>query len=139
MFELKMDGGISMRVGAFLFGSLVGAAAVIYLNNKSKSMLLSAFSGNNQSVRGMVNKATDKITGTMNNSQTASHPAAANTAGSTGSTGQAGFNQNQTASRGGLEKVENIVQEDPELRVTVGEILASNHQNKEAAEVLQPH
>lgn len=39
-----------MKVGSFLLGGMVGAAAVIYMSSKSKSMLLSALSSNNQSV-----------------------------------------------------------------------------------------
>ncbi|PZE21973.1 hypothetical protein [Paenibacillus xerothermodurans] len=123
-----------MRLGAFLFGGLLGAAAVIYLNNKNRSMILEMMSSNNQSLGGMMNKAQNNIADTMgNNNQTmtaGSSAAATDNIATTGKKNQKGAS---------LERVEDIVRENPELKVTVGEILAKNNQKKEVQEILQPH
>jgi hypothetical protein len=129
IIEIKMDGGMIVRVGAFLFGGLVGAAAVIYLNNKSKSMLLSAFSSNNTDL--MNNSHAGKFATDANKSPGSPFAATAATS--------AFKKPDPTAAVGGVERVRNQLSETPELRVTVGEILASNNQSKEAQEVVQTH
>jgi uncharacterized membrane protein len=52
-----------MRVGTFLLGGIAGAAAVIYLNRKTKSALLQAFTSSNDSVGNTVGKAKNTSTG----------------------------------------------------------------------------
>jgi uncharacterized membrane protein len=46
-----------MRIGTFLLGGIAGAAAVVYLNRKTKSMMFSAFNSSNDSMGKMMNKA----------------------------------------------------------------------------------
>ncbi|WP_240413901.1 hypothetical protein [Paenibacillus periandrae] len=89
-----------MRVGSFLLGGLVGAAAVVYLSGRSRSMLMSSFSSNNQSIGNNVNK------------NGSSHQSA-------------GHNANKSASteRAGLGRVEEIINKEPALKATVDEIL----------------
>jgi hypothetical protein len=62
-----------MRVGAFLLGGIAGAAAVIYLNRITKSMIFSAFSSSNDSMGKMMNKAKNTFAGDSNN-QTSKNP-----------------------------------------------------------------
>ncbi len=50
-----------MKIGTFLLGGIAGAAAVIYLNRKSKSMLFSAFSSSSESMGKVVDKAKDSF------------------------------------------------------------------------------
>ncbi|MDF2961058.1 MAG: hypothetical protein K0S39_2793 [Paenibacillus sp.] len=120
-----------MKVGSFLFGGLVGAAAVIYLNNKSKSMLFSAFTSNNQSVGNMMDRAKDKF----NSAAGASAVSASDTkTRNKSNAAAASFKKEDAFSADGLGKVEDIIKQDPGLKVTVQEILASNsgNQDKEA-------
>ena len=53
--------GDPMKIGTFLLGGIAGAAAVIYLNRKSKSMLFSAFSSSSESMGKVVDKAKDSL------------------------------------------------------------------------------
>ena len=46
-----------MRMGTFLVGGLMGAAAVVYLNRTRKSMMFSSFTQAGESVDRMMNKA----------------------------------------------------------------------------------
>ncbi|SFK92402.1 hypothetical protein SAMN03159341_102176 [Paenibacillus sp. 1_12] len=96
-----------MKVGAFLLGGLVGAAAVVYLSGKSKSMLMSSFSSNRESVGNNINK-------NGNNNQSASHNA----------------NKPGSSDRTGLGRVEEIINKEPALKATVDEILRDS-QHKE--------
>ncbi len=94
-----------MRLGTFLLGGVAGAAAVIYLNRKSKSMLFSAFSSSSDTMGKAMNKAKDTMTGAFN---------------------AASFNKQ---SKDNLGQVENIVKSDPALKQTVDEILGDNKGN----------
>ncbi|MDD9267606.1 hypothetical protein ACFPES_11280 [Paenibacillus sp. GCM10023248] len=118
-----------MKIGAFLLGGIAGAAAVVYWNRKSKSMLFSAFSSSSESMGKVVDKAKDTFvnksfneSAVKNFSNMASN-SASNTAANTGANAS-----------GGLNQVEKIVKEDPHLRVTVNEILEAN---KEKASTIQ--
>lgn len=95
-----------MKLGTFMLGGIAGAAAVIYLNRKSKSMLFSAFSSSNESMGNVM----DKAKGTFG-SQTFGNSVAKN------------FSSTST---NGLNQVEKIVKEDPHLKATVNEILQDN-------------
>ncbi|OXM88093.1 hypothetical protein [Paenibacillus rigui] len=110
-----------MKFGSFLLGGLVGAAAVVYFNNKSKSMLLSAFTSNNQSLGHVMDKAKDRFT-----DQSAEDKAKSKAAANTSFKKDDPFN----TAGGGLEKVKDIVKEDPQLKSTVNEILAENDQKE---------
>jgi hypothetical protein len=94
-----------MRIGTFLLGGIAGAAAVIYLNRKSKSMLFSAFSSSSDSMGKMVNKAKDTMTGANDSTS---------------------FNTNSTKDLGDVEQ---IIKKDPDLQHTVNEILIDNKEN----------
>ncbi|KRE69300.1 hypothetical protein [Paenibacillus sp. Soil750] len=95
-----------MKLGTFMLGGIAGAAAVIYLNRKSKSMLFSAFSSPSQSMGNVMDKAKETFT---------SKSVGESTARNFSSTSTNGFNQ-----------VEKIVKEDPSLKATVNEILQDN-------------
>jgi len=97
-----------MKFGSFLFGGLVGAAAVVYFNKKSKSMLFSALTSN-QSLGNVMDK--------------------------TKKSANAAFKKDDPFSTEGMDKIKDIVKEDPGLQATVNEILADNnpsadHQNE---------
>lgn len=103
-----------MRIGTFLLGGIAGAAAVVYLNRKSKSMLLSAFSSSSETM----GKAVDKAKDTFVNK----------------SSGGSAFKNFSSTSTNSLNQVENIVKEDPQLKATVSDIL---HENKENTATIQ--
>jgi uncharacterized membrane protein len=97
-----------MRVGTFLLGGIAGAAAVVYLNRKTKSMMFKAFNSSSSSMGKMMDKAKDTFT---------------NTASSNTSTSQA--NQgNQTNQTDNFEQLQKTVKGDPVLHSAVNEILA---------------
>lgn len=116
-----------MKFGSFLLGGLVGAAAVVYLNNRSKSMLFSAFNSNNQSIGNMMDKAKDKFTADAN---TATATVGAFDAKS--SNKSTAFKKNDAFSAGGLSQADDVIKKDPSLQKTIQEILANSNQEKEA-------
>lgn len=100
---------MAMRFGSFLLGGLVGAAAVVYFNNRSKSMLLSTFAGNHQSFGNVMGKMNDKLKNKSTNEE---------------------FNKENPFEAGGMEQVKEIAQNDPDVSKTVNEILGSGHQKE---------
>ncbi|MCR8634431.1 hypothetical protein [Paenibacillus radicis (ex Xue et al. 2023)] len=122
-----------MKLGSFLFGGLVGAAAVVYLNNKSKSMLLSAFSSNNQSVGNMMDKAKDRFNGASDSASTSPFDSSKHSSNKTASSSSNAFKKEDAFSTNssGLGKVEEIIKKDPKLNETVQDILAQNNNEKE--------
>ncbi|MEW9699024.1 hypothetical protein [Paenibacillus sp. SI8] len=102
-----------MKIGTFLLGGIAGAAAVIYLNRKSKSMMLSAFSSSSESVGKVMDKARDKFVSKTFKDSSIDSSAKSYSSASSGSAG-------------GLSQVEKIVKEDPGLKSTVNEILQEN-------------
>jgi hypothetical protein len=100
--------GLKMRVGTFLLGGIAGAAAVIYLNRKSKSWMLSAFNSSNASMGNMMDKAKNNFTG------------------KTSSTGNVGKAATSLSSSNSLDSIGHIVNNDPSVKGTVNEILADN-------------
>ncbi|NOU97587.1 hypothetical protein GC093_30825 [Paenibacillus sp. LMG 31456] len=122
-----------MKLGSFLFGGLVGAAAVVYLNNKSKSMLFSALSSN-QSVGNMMDKAKDRFNGASDSSATHGFEGKTNNKSASSTSSSNGFKKEDpfsTNSNSGLGKVEEIIKQDPKLNETVQEIIAQNNNGKE--------
>lgn len=105
-----------MKIGTFLLGGIAGAAAVVYLNRKSKSMLFSAFSSSSESMGKVVDKAKDKFA----NKSFSDSPVRNFSSTSTNASANAS---------GGLSQVEKIVKEDPHLSGTVNEILQANKEN----------
>jgi hypothetical protein len=106
--------GDPMKLGTFMLGGIAGAAAVIYLNRKSKSMLFSAFSSSSDSMGKVVDKAKDTFVSK--------------------SFGDSAVRNFSSASSTGLNQVEKIVKEDPHLKATVNEILQDN---KESTSTIQ--
>ncbi|SDN88252.1 hypothetical protein SAMN04487897_105256 [Paenibacillus sp. yr247] len=98
-----------MKIGTFLLGGIAGAAAVIYLNRKSKSMLFSAFSSTSESMGKVVDKAKDTFVNK--------------------SFGNSAAKSSSNTSTNSLNQVEKIVKEDPHLKATVNEILSDNKEN----------
>ncbi|MCY9664741.1 hypothetical protein M5X11_07200 [Paenibacillus alginolyticus] len=103
-----------MKIGTFLLGGIAGAAAVIYLNRKSKSMLFSAFSSSSESMGKVVDKAKDSLVNK--------------------SFGNSSAKSFSTSNSNGLNQVEKIVKEDPHLKATVNEIM---RENKESSSTIQ--
>ncbi|WP_028548697.1 hypothetical protein [Paenibacillus sp. UNC451MF] len=107
-----------MKVGTFLLGGLVGAAAVIYFNNKSKSMLFSAISSNKQSLGNVSDKSKERSSEHMNgNAQHSSEPVS-------------NMKKEESSASDGLSRVEAIINKEPEIKAVVDEILAENHQKE---------
>jgi hypothetical protein len=108
--------GNQMKVGTFLLGGIAGAAAVIYLNRKSKSMMMSAFSSSSESMGKVMDKAKDTLGSKSfkDSFKDATSKSYSNT------------NSNSSSS---LNQVEKIVKEEPSLKATVNEILRDNKEN----------
>ncbi|MFE5317140.1 hypothetical protein ACFQ88_00390 [Paenibacillus sp. NPDC056579] len=119
-----------MKFGSFLLGGLVGAAAVIYINNKSKSMLFSAMSSN-QSLGSSADRgrSNERSMDSSNQNKTKMNQTAAS------SLKKDEHSSSSLSSSSTLGKVEEIISQDPELKSTVNEILAENGQE----EVYQKH
>ncbi|MDB5053786.1 MAG: hypothetical protein JWM44_1836 [Bacilli bacterium] len=96
-----------MRMGMFLLGGIVGAAAVVYINRNN--MMMSNFSNAGQSVGNMMDKAKTKFS-SMN-------------MGMNRDTEKSNQNSTQSNDKTDLSKVEEIVNKDPNLKSKVDEIL----------------
>ncbi|GIQ71053.1 hypothetical protein DUZ99_10665 [Xylanibacillus composti] len=105
-----------MRMGTFLFGGLVGAAAAVYVLKGGRMPML--IGGMNQSGRGIENTA-----GAMMNMAKEGMQAM------TGPTTQ-GKNQHRSGSADGLAQVQKFVEQDAEVKKAVNEIMKDNHINK---------
>jgi hypothetical protein len=57
--ESEIDGGMAMKFSSFLMGGIVGAAAVMYLSGRNKSMLWSALTSSG-SLGNMMNQTNDR-------------------------------------------------------------------------------
>ena len=122
-----------MRFGSFLFGGIVGAAAVVYFSNRNKSMLWSVLSKNG-SVGSMMNSAnndkSDSAKSKFNDTPAFSKSAAAT--GESHSTKSAKTSDyEEVFSSGSLGKVSDIVNQDPKLKSQVEDILSGNKQKEE--------
>jgi hypothetical protein len=105
-----------MKLGSFLLGGMVGAAAVVYLSTKNKAMLLSAFNSNNSAIGNTMAKAKERFKGTFDNEQ--------------GKGEEESNHKEKHSSKPDFGKVEGMINKDPQLKATIGEILAEN-QHKE--------
>jgi hypothetical protein len=97
-----------MRMGTFLLGGVAGAAAVIYLNRKTKSTLLRAFISSDDSMGNIAGKTKDTFSGKPGSETSAKN-----------------FNGSNN-----FQQVEKIIKEDPNLHQTVNEILQESSTNK---------
>ena len=105
-----------MRMGTFLLGGLMGAAAVVYLNRTSRSMMFSSFTQAGESVDRMMNKAKSTMKtmpNPMNQTTTASH-----------TSGSSNITNTTSSDRGQLKE---IINEDPKLKSTYNEILVESN------------
>lgn len=111
-----------MRIGAFLLGGLAGAAAVVYLSGRNKSMFGAALSSSD-SVSQFMNMGTESSDTT---SKTKSGTSESHSFQS-GSKQAANKSQNvlndDLFKEDGLNKVSDIVNQDPGLKAAVNEIL----------------
>ncbi|MNI25928.1 hypothetical protein D3C73_796070 [compost metagenome] len=107
-----------MRIGTFLLGGIAGAAAVIYLNRKSNSMLLSAFSSSSDSMNQVASNAKENWSEAVQSAKSSATSASTSSSKAKSATGA-----NKTDH---LNQVQKYVKEDPSLKQTVNEILAGN-------------
>lgn len=103
-----------MRIGTFLLGGLVGACAAVYLSNRAKPMLWSAIA-NSTGLGNVMNQARSKM-GQAASGFTGSQAASP----ASGSKPAPGSEQQQA---GGLDKVQSMVNQDPQVKAQVNEIL----------------
>lgn len=110
-----------MRLGTFVLGGLIGAAAVIYLSDrKNRSMKFSAFTSPIDTLGKMMGGKKDFMDKAMNDFTNQVKPTNAASSGASQASamgGAAAFGTN------GLAQVQKIVNEDPELKKTVNDIL----------------
>jgi gas vesicle protein len=107
-----------MRLGAFLLGGLVGAAAAIYFSDRqNRSMFFSANALNGKSLGNMWNNSKNRIMNTAMNAFM-------------GGKTEKEINADSATAQDGLNKVEDIVKQDPALKNTVNDILADSGKTK---------
>lgn len=97
-----------MRMGSFIIGGLIGASAVMYFNNASnRKMVLQGWNSASQNMNKWFDSAMNTVAErTLRDSKSFS-------------------NKKTSMDKGnGLEQVEKLVNEDPELKSQVDEILA---------------
>ncbi|WP_372812977.1 hypothetical protein [Paenibacillus sp.] len=122
-----------MRLGAFLFGGLVGAAAAIYVANKTKPFAWSAWTGSDLASSFL--NATGNQSGNSKKNTAEAQPSFKQASTTTASPAKS--NKKETAidedlfKADGLNKVGDIVNQDPKLRAAVDEIMAGNSQKSE--------
>jgi hypothetical protein len=123
-----------MRIGTFLFGGLLGAFAVVYIN-RNNGMMMSNLANAGQTVGDMVNKAKSKLSNMnmdmgFSTSNSKMHTNTRPTNSGVQSTNS--MAQSKSSSNPDLSKVEHIVNQDPNLKNKVDEILAENKQSTSA-------
>jgi hypothetical protein len=138
---------MAMRLGAFFLGGIVGAAATIYLSNKNKNLMMSAFSSKNDSFGEFVDQTVDKAkksfiefipeaksassstnksASAQNASSNTNANATASASSSNASSSSSAKKSNNKSNEADLDKVEDIVSKDPKLKAEVDEILVKN-------------
>jgi hypothetical protein len=159
--ESEIDGGMAMKFSSFLMGGIVGAAAVMYLSGRNKSMLWSALTSSG-SLGNMMNQTNDRADANkanfnglspfansgnqargMTNGNNANN---ANNSNQTNAAGNNANNSNQTNAASpasnlkkngakqnadGMYKVSDIVNQDPKLKSQVQEIMANGSQKEQ--------
>jgi hypothetical protein len=121
-----------MRIGTFLLGGLVGAAAVVYFTDKkNRSMMFSAISSPTDSLNKLFGKSKEKAFESMMGGSMGQTATAATGSTKSGTTVGTSASSATASGKDGLAQVEKIVNEDPQLKRTVNEILSDN--NKAAA------
>ncbi|TVY11583.1 hypothetical protein [Paenibacillus cremeus] len=120
-----------MRFGAFLLGGLVGAAAAVYLTGKSKPMLWSVLGKNDALGSMMMNSMNDKSDKSKSKFGDSSGSAKSN-ASFQGNKAKGHEEQFSAAAAGGMSKVTEFVNQDPQLKAQVNEILSSNNQSEQS-------
>jgi hypothetical protein len=117
----RTEGGDDMRLGTFVLGGLMGAAAVIYLSDrKNRSMKFSAFTSPVDTLGKMMGGTMGLINNFTDNNRQNKTAAATGAPHATTSANAANMGTN------GLTQVQKIVNEDPELKKTVNDILQDN-------------
>lgn len=128
-----------MRFGAFFLGGIVGAAATIYLSNKNKNMMMSAFSSKNDSFSDFVDQTVDKAKKTFIEFIPENKSTSASASGTNGKSASAS-KSNMKAGKSddaSLDRVEDIVAKEPKLKSQVDEILSKNGEKPTSSYQLQ--
>ncbi|WP_284640292.1 hypothetical protein [Paenibacillus silviterrae] len=130
-----------MRLGAFFLGGIVGAAATIYLSNKNKNMMMSAFSSKNDSFSDLVDQTVDKAKKTFiefipESKSTSASASASGTNNKSASASKSNMKAGKS-DEAGLDRVEDIVAKEPKLKSQVDEILSKNGEKPTSSYQLQ--
>lgn len=102
-----------MKMGSFVVGGLLGAAAVMYLNSGNRQLKMSSLGGAGQMIDNMVDKARSRM---MNPDHRSYY------GGTT-----------QSNASGGLNQVEKIIKEDPALEAEVSQIIKEGETSSSAS------
>ncbi|MEK8127433.1 hypothetical protein WMW72_05845 [Paenibacillus filicis] len=108
-----------MKVGTFLLGGIVGAAAAVYVTRKAKPLLFSAFSSSDAASGVWAKNGHAAKSGKPGDSSRSFQSGSASWDGQKSSSGLGN-------EAGGLGKVEEIIKQDPKLKEAVDEILAGS-------------
>jgi gas vesicle protein len=111
-----------MRMGAFLFGGLIGAAAAMFMNRNNRPVMLTTLNKATETVNSMVDRARNQMVNMTNNASQTGKTAVDQTA-------QAAANYTKQAdTQADLEKVEQMINQDPQVKQAVDEIKRGNGQ-----------
>jgi Sec-independent protein translocase protein TatA len=102
-----------MRMGTFLLGGIVGALAVTYIN-RNNGMMMANLANAGQSVGSMVNKAKSKLSNMNMNWDMRNND------------DKSDYKTDVSNQHAEFSRVKEIVNEDPNLKTKVNEILADN-------------
>lgn len=120
-----------MRLGTFLLGGLMGAAAAIYVTNRTKPFDWSAWT--NSDVASSFLSATGMKSANAKSQPSEAQQTSQNDSTTTSNVAQTNkketvFNE-ELFKADGLNKVSDIVNQDPKLKAAVDEIMAGNSQS----------
>ncbi|GIP37501.1 hypothetical protein J31TS4_07810 [Paenibacillus sp. J31TS4] len=117
-----------MRLGTFLLGGLAGAAAVVYLNRRGS--MLAGLANSEGTAGQFLNKAKQAVSSFQMGAMSSSSGKSGHQSRSEAN-GSKHENARQAAGRqgGSMEQVEHLIDEDPQLKATVQDILQHNHKS----------
>lgn len=108
-----------MRIGGFMMGAMLGAAAAVYINRKGMPMIFSMGQGG-KGINSLMNKSKSG----MQQQSHADGKAASSSGGSNRSRNGQHSNHESIMQDAGLDQVEHIVNEDPQLKSQVNDIMS---------------
>ncbi|MCI3920257.1 hypothetical protein MO973_08425 [Paenibacillus sp. TRM 82003] len=114
-----------MRMG-FVVGGLVGAAAAMYFNRNNRTFSFSSIGNAGQALDSVVEKARSRMMSPDKRSYYGDQSNASGSMSGANASASTMSGMSGTSGASDLQRVENIVKEDPALKSQVNEILTEN-------------